>query len=155
MYFSRRSNPDSFCLCALWSWCVCSLCNQAEDVRGPGSGWLPNIAGICHFDTSAVRIGQAAACWPCCSYTLVHGELIAGTLTLSSPPPNAHALINIILILFLQFEIQYLRFKKIDYVRVWSPWKLKTFGKPMKKYIYHIYSFRLWPLLSPDLSRVR
>ncbi len=61
---------------------VCNLCNQAEDVRGQGGGWLPHITSICHIDTSAVRICQATVDWPRCSYTVVHEDLTA--LTLSS-----------------------------------------------------------------------
>ena len=51
---------------------VCYLCNQAEDVRRQARGRLPNITGICHIDTSAVRICQAALDWPCCTYAVVH-----------------------------------------------------------------------------------
>lgn len=47
-------------------WFVCYLCNQAEDAKAQGSGWLPNIVGICYIDTSAVRICQATVGWPCC-----------------------------------------------------------------------------------------
>lgn len=61
---------------------VCYLCNQAEDVRGRGGGWLPNITDICHIDTSAVRICQTVVSWPCCSLSVVHKELTAVTLAL-------------------------------------------------------------------------